>query len=104
MSGNIIDITGRLKAKKPVAPVVDRATKRAAAPNPLQIREWRHQRGLSRSQLAMRMGVATGYIAKAEDGHYSVSAARLVQFAEALDVEVGDLFKAPPAQTASPRV
>lgn len=111
MTDNIIDITGRLKAKKPVvalarpcAPIVDQALKRAAARNPLYIREWRYLRGMSRAQLAMRMGVAMGFVSQIESGQRSVTSDRLVQLAEALGVELVDLFKAPAAQTASPRV
>lgn len=111
MTDNIIDITGRLKGKKPVValapvgvPTVDQAINRAAYRNPLQIREWRYHVGMSQMGLATRMGVDIGYISRVEKGQRTVTADRLVQFAEALGVEVGDLFKAPPAQTASPRV
>lgn len=66
----------------------------------LRIRELRKSRGLSGRALAQTIGVSSGFISQVEMGDTTPSVANLVRIAQALDVQVGDLFDAPrPAGT-----
>jgi transcriptional regulator with XRE-family HTH domain len=57
-----------------------------------RLRERRLVLGLTQQQVAERVGGSTQQVHKYETGVNRLSAGRLHQFAEALEVEVGDLF------------
>jgi transcriptional regulator with XRE-family HTH domain len=50
--------------------------------------EARHQQGLTRAALAMRVGVETGQIIGYETGSYMIGAARLALVADALGLSI----------------
>ena len=57
-----------------------------------RIRELRHLREMTQMELAKQVGVRFQQVQKYETGFNRVSASRLFMIAEALDVEVADLF------------
>ena len=57
-----------------------------------RIRELRHLREMTQMELAKQVGVRFQQVQKYETGFNRVSASRLYMTAEALDVEVADLF------------
>ena len=58
-----------------------------------RIRELRHLRDMTQMELAKQVGVRFQQVQKYETGFNRVSASRLYMIAEALDVEVVDLFE-----------
>jgi transcriptional regulator with XRE-family HTH domain len=59
-----------------------------------QIRQLRERKGLSQEEFAGLAGVDRAYYGGIERGERNVAAINLIKIAEALDVEVGDLFPA----------
>lgn len=58
-----------------------------------RIREIRKSREMSQSDLAKQIGVRFQQVQKYENALNRISASRLYMTAEALDVEIGDLFR-----------
>ncbi len=63
------------------------------------IREWMKYRGLNQATIANRLEVERSTISKLLSGQMRLSDIWLIGFAEALDVEVGDLFRDPKRPT-----
>lgn len=59
------------------------------------IREWMKHRGLNQARIAERLEVETGTVSKLLNGKLRLSDIWLVGFAEALNVDVPDLFRDP---------
>jgi transcriptional regulator with XRE-family HTH domain len=57
-----------------------------------EIRRLREDRGLSQEEFAGLAGVDRAYFGGIERGERNVAALNLIKIAEALEVEVGDLF------------
>jgi transcriptional regulator with XRE-family HTH domain len=57
----------------------------------LRLKEIRHERGLTQAQLAQRVGVSAGYMARLEMGRHDPPLSRLRSLAKALKVTVGEL-------------
>lgn len=63
------------------------------------IREWMKAKGITQEKLADRMGITQGTVSKALKTKTVLTEAYLVGIAEALDVEVADLFRDPASPT-----
>lgn len=59
----------------------------------LQIRAVRESKGLSQDEAAFKASLARSYYGDIERGTRNVAAINLVNIANALEVEVGELFK-----------
>ena len=67
--------------------------KRGIDPNPgRRLAELRRDRGLSQQQLADAIGLTTGAIKHLETARNVITTERLLQLAEALDCEPGDIL------------
>ncbi|MGV0740946.1 helix-turn-helix domain-containing protein [Mycolicibacterium sp. XJ870] len=62
-----------------------------------RLRETRHQRGLSLTDVAAKAEVTKGFLSLAERGMTNVSVPVLIRICAALDIGVGDLFEYPSA-------
>lgn len=60
------------------------------------LKGYRRLRGLSQEELAHRAEIDRSYMSAIERGRYSASIDVLAKLAEALGLEVGDLFRTPP--------
>jgi transcriptional regulator with XRE-family HTH domain len=60
-----------------------------------RLRRARHQRELTQQQLGAALGVSFQQIQKYENGHDSLSAARIVRLAEILTVSINHFYDAP---------
>ncbi len=63
------------------------------------IREWMKAKGLTQEKLADRLGISQGTVSKALKSKTILTEEYLVGIAEALDVEVADLFRDPASPT-----
>ena len=63
------------------------------------IREWMKAKGLTQEKLADRMGITQGTVSKALKSKTILTEDYLVGIADALDVEVADLFRDPASPT-----
>ena len=63
------------------------------------IREWMKAKGLTQERLADRLGISQGTVSKALKSKTILTEEYLVGIAEALDVEVADLFRDPASPT-----
>ncbi|MDR2069050.1 MAG: helix-turn-helix domain-containing protein [Spirochaetaceae bacterium] len=59
----------------------------------LNIKRFRRRKGLSQEKLAEKMGISTNYLSDIETGKGWVSPFSLVKMANALEIEVFELFK-----------
>ena len=57
-----------------------------------QIRELRRAAGYSQESFALSIGMARSYYGGVERGERNIAALNLIRIADALDVEVGQLF------------
>lgn len=64
-------------------------------PPKLYISEWISYRGLNQEQVADRMDCAPGTMSKLVKGHMKATVEWLARIADALDIEVQDLFHDP---------
>ncbi len=63
------------------------------------IREWMKAKGLTQEKLAARLGITQGTISKALKSKTVLTEEYLVGIADALDVDVADLFRDPASPT-----
>lgn len=68
----------------------------------LRIRELRQQAGLTQEGAAERLGMLTPNYARIEQGRSNVTVDTLVRIANALDVPLVEMFKAPKIRTVKP--
>ena len=61
----------------------------------LNIKRFRQRKGLSQAKLAEKMGISTNYLSDIETGRGWVSPFSLIKLANALEIEVFELFKPP---------
>ncbi len=57
-----------------------------------RLREIRQERGLSQEELAFRAGLHRTYVSSAERGQRNVGLVNVERLAQALDIEIGELF------------
>lgn len=67
----------------------------------IYLEAWRDKRGLSQEDLAAASGVSTGQISLIESGKSAGSAETLERLADALQIEVGEMFDVQPAADGS---
>ena len=60
-----------------------------------RLRGIRKERGLSQEELAFRAGVHRTYVSSAERGQRNVGLVNVERLAQALDIDIGDLFRRP---------
>lgn len=63
------------------------------------IREWMKARGITQEKLAARLDVSQGTVSKALKSRTVLTEEYLIGIAEALDVQVADLFRDPKSPT-----
>lgn len=63
------------------------------------IREWMKAKGITQERLADRLGIAQGTVSKALKSQTILTEEYMVGIAQALDVEVADLFRDPASPT-----
>jgi transcriptional regulator with XRE-family HTH domain len=63
------------------------------------IREWLKAKGITQEKLADRLGISQGTVSKALKSKTILTEEYLVGIADALDVEVADLFRDPASPT-----
>lgn len=63
------------------------------------IREWMKAKGITQEKLADRMGISQGTVSKALKTKTVLTEEYLIGIADALDVEVADLFRDPASPT-----
>lgn len=104
MTDKIIDITDRLNSKRREAEAIkdlndtlDKVRDSRKAKVRTYVREWRQLRGWTMDRLAMYLGVDKGSISRIERGDRQMTSDLMVRIAEALSIEVGQLFKDPTA-------
>ncbi len=64
-----------------------------------RLREFRQARGLSQEELAFRAGVHRTYVSSAERGQRNVGLVNVERLAQALDIDIGELFSPPRAMS-----
>jgi len=69
-------------------------------PRRIYIAEWREARGLSQERLANRLNVTDVTVSRWETGRVEVSRPVMEAVAEALDIDVTDLYRHPDAPSA----
>jgi transcriptional regulator with XRE-family HTH domain len=62
----------------------------------VNLRRFRHAKGLSQDDLAYEAGVSRSYLSQIEKGSFYVSLKVVGKLASALDVEPAELLRAPP--------
>ncbi len=60
-----------------------------------RLREIRQERGLSQEELAFKAGVHRTYVSSAERGQRNVGLVNVERLAQALDIEIPELFNPP---------
>ncbi len=60
-----------------------------------RLREVRQARGLSQEELAFKAGLHRTYVSSAERGQRNVGLVNVERLAQALDIEIGELFGRP---------
>ncbi len=60
-----------------------------------RLREVRQARGLSQEELAFKAGLHRTYVSSAERGKRNVGLVNIERLAQALDIDIGDLFGRP---------
>ncbi len=60
-----------------------------------RLREVRQARGLSQEELAFKAGLHRTYVSSAERGQRNVGLVNIERLAQALDIEIGELFGRP---------
>ena len=60
-----------------------------------RLREIRQERGLSQEELAFRAGVHRTYVSSVERGKRNVGLVNIERLAQALDIDIGELFSRP---------
>jgi transcriptional regulator with XRE-family HTH domain len=63
------------------------------------LREWREYLGLTQEQIAERIGITKGTVSRMETKDREPNLGYLAAFAEAIDREVGELFRSPDVPT-----
>ena len=67
----------------------------ARRPRQLFLGEWREKRGLTQQQLADRVGTTKESVSRGENGKRQMNVAILAEMADALGIDVPDLFFSP---------
>lgn len=67
----------------------------------IHLEAWRNKRGMSQELLAEKSGVSTGQISLIETSKSAGSAETLEKLADALKIEVGELFDVEPGEDGS---
>ncbi len=60
-----------------------------------RVREIRQERGLSQEELAFKAGLHRTYVSSAERGQRNVGLVNIERLAQALDIDICDLFNRP---------
>lgn len=85
-----------------ITAIMNRATKGDGPRTRTYLREWRTFQGYdSVSRFAARLGVSVMLVSRIEHGQRQMTSDFMAKAAEALGIEPGDLFKAPPSESAS---